>query len=78
MIEIVEANTVDLIAKVKALFQEYAESLGFDLGFQGFDQELVNFPAQYSPPMGRLFWLYREINLWAVLAFDLSRKAFAR
>ena len=55
MIEIVEANTVDLIAKVKALFQEYAESLGFDLGFQGFDQELVNFPAQYSPPMGRLF-----------------------
>ena len=29
MIEIVEANTDDLIAKAKELFQEYAKSLGF-------------------------------------------------
>jgi len=55
MIEIVEANTKILIAKVKELFLEYSESLGFDLSFQNFDAELDNFPVQYSPPTGSLF-----------------------
>jgi ribosomal protein S18 acetylase RimI-like enzyme len=55
MIEIVEANTKILITKVKELFLEYSESLGFDLSFQNFDAELDNFPVQYSPPTGSLF-----------------------
>ncbi len=60
MIEIVEANTEELIAKAKVLFQEYAESLGFDLCFQNFNQEMNNFPGQYSPPKGRLYLAYSE------------------
>ena len=55
MIEIVEANSKILITKVKELFLEYSESLGFDLSFQNFDAELDNFPVQYSPPTGSLF-----------------------
>jgi putative acetyltransferase len=60
MAEIVRANTDDLIEKAKVLFQEYAESLGFDLCFQNFDSELARFPVQYSPPSGDLFLALSE------------------
>ncbi len=60
MVEIVRANTDELISKAKVLFQEYSESLGFDLSFQGFDEEMDRFPAQYSPPTGALFLALSE------------------
>ncbi|HKC70615.1 MAG TPA: GNAT family N-acetyltransferase [Terriglobales bacterium] len=36
------------------MFQEYAASLGFNLCFQSFDQELAGLPGEYAPPQGRL------------------------
>ena len=39
---------------VKALFREYAASLGFSLDYQDFGTELAEFPGKYAPPDGAL------------------------
>ena len=53
-IEIVQAETDDHVKAVRALFLEYAQTLGFDLCFQGFEEELKQLPGKYSRPGGRL------------------------
>ncbi|MBW8876272.1 MAG: GNAT family N-acetyltransferase [Acidobacteria bacterium] len=54
MLEISQAETPERLAEARQLFLEYAGSLGFDLGFQGFDEELAGLPGDYAPPRGRL------------------------
>ena len=52
--EILPASTADRIEAARRLFLEYADSLGVDLGFQGFERELAGLPGEYVPPAGRL------------------------
>jgi putative acetyltransferase len=51
---ITDAESATQIAQARALFLEYAQSLGFSLCFQSFDQELAGLPGDYAPPDGRL------------------------
>jgi len=43
------------VNSIRVLFLEYAESLGFDLCFQNFKQELKELPGEYVSPKGALF-----------------------
>ena len=42
------------LAAVRELFQEYADSVGVNLEFQGFKTELATLPGDYAPPRGTL------------------------
>lgn len=50
----VQAESTEQIGQARELFVEYAESLGFSLCFQNFDEELATLPGDYAPPDGRL------------------------
>jgi ribosomal protein S18 acetylase RimI-like enzyme len=49
-----QAESPEQIVQARELLVEYAESLGFSLCFQSFDQELAGLPGDYTPPDGRL------------------------
>jgi ribosomal protein S18 acetylase RimI-like enzyme len=55
-----QAVSPEDVATARTLFEEYAASLGFNLCFQGFDQELAGLPGDYAPPAGRLLLLIEE------------------
>jgi ribosomal protein S18 acetylase RimI-like enzyme len=54
MLSIIEAHSEDQLSQARRLFEEYAESLGVDLCFQHFNEELVTLPGSYARPRGRL------------------------
>jgi GNAT superfamily N-acetyltransferase len=47
-------GTAGDLGAAKGLFEEYAASLGLDLGYQNFAAELAGLPGRYAPPEGAL------------------------
>ncbi len=51
---IVDGHGAEHVPAVRSLFEEYADSLDVDLGFQDFEREVAELPGEYAPPAGRL------------------------
>ena len=81
MFTIVQADKKQQIDETRVLFQEYADSLGFNLCFQSFEQELAGLPGDYAPPSGRLLLAYADdtpagcvaLHRYAELAAEMKR-----
>lgn len=56
--ELRHVSNADDMPVVRALFEEYAASLGFDLCFQNFDEELSSLPGAYAPPGGTIIAVF--------------------
>ena len=54
-VSVVRASSKGEVEIVADLFREYQRTIGTDLCFQGFEQELASLPGEYSPPFGELF-----------------------
>jgi putative acetyltransferase len=49
VIKIIPATSGEDLQQARLLFQEYAASLGVDLGFQNFEEELAGLRGDYYP-----------------------------
>ena len=59
-VELIQAVSAEQVEQARQLILEYADSLGFSLDFQHFDDELKNLPGAYAPPSGRLLLAYHQ------------------
>ena len=74
MLHIHQAETGKELEIIRIIFEEYAESLDFDLDFQNFREEIDSLPGQYASPTGRLLIaMYKDMPAGCIALRKLSR-----
>lgn len=68
MHKVVFANTDAHYQQAAALFNEYAQWLGIDLGFQHFEEELVSLRKVYAAPRGSIILLQENDQAFGCIA----------
>lgn len=69
MLKIFEAKTEEDIELFRTLLKEYVDSLGIDLSFQNFQEELVNLPGCYAQPEGCILLAEYDGKIAGCVAF---------
>jgi hypothetical protein len=64
------------LGKVRELFTEYQITLGLDLRFQNFEEELAFLPDKYALPYGRLYIAIFNDNLAGCIALRAIDKEY--
>lgn len=54
-LELIDSPAHPMLPATRELLREYQRSLGIDLCFQDFENELSELPGAYAPPDGRLY-----------------------
>ena len=63
MIRLHVATSASDLESVRTLFREYADSLGVNLDYQGFEEEVRDLPGKYAPPSGTLVLAFNDDEL---------------
>ena len=60
MVRLHAATSATDLESIRTLFHEYADSLGVNLDYQGFEEEVRDLPGKYAPPAGTLVLAYND------------------
>ena len=60
MVRLQAATSASDLESIRTLFREYADSLGVNLTYQGFEDEVRDLPGKYAPPAGTLVLAFND------------------